>query len=162
MIYTVTTDASFSTRIKAGTYAFQIKSNNGCVQRFGPLKGEIDCNVEAELKAIGNALASLSSIGTLQAQDLIIVNTDCYAAIKAIKNQANDRGSKRLKKHARAIFKYLVKVPSVKHELRHVKAHTAVQDKRSHVNRWCDKKAGEEMKKLLFSHGITDNLKPND
>lgn len=157
MIFTVTTDASYSTRIKRGTYAFQIRSDHGCVQKFGPLKGEVVCNVEAELKAIGNALAKLCKLNQLQPDDQIIINTDCFAAIKAIRNQGTPNGSKRLKEHARKIFKYLVLVQKVKHEFRHVKAHTAVQDKRSYVNRWCDMKAGEEMDKLLTEAGIINN-----
>lgn len=153
MIFTVTTDASFSTRIKRGTYAFQVKSNKGCHQYSGVFKDEVGCNTEAELKAIGNALAYLVKQNELSKGDFIIINTDCFAAIMAIKHQASPRGSTRLKLHARKIYRYLVAVHSVRHEFRHVKAHTNVQDKRSHVNRWCDKKAGEEMNKLLKQHG---------
>ena len=138
MLVTITTDASFCPDNKVGGFAFWITSNINRVQVSGGFKDTIENSADAEFMCILNSLVTLIRLN-YPIITKVIVNTDCEAVIKQVKQ---NKTSKLV-----AYYKALIKKNKLTIEFRHVKAHTSKNDKRSYVNRWCDKEAKKEMLK---------------
>lgn len=154
MIITINTDASFNLKAQVGTYAFSIVSNLGRIYGAGPIKKKVQDPTEAEMKCIVNALAMVKrNTQLVHKSNRIIINTDCLNAIH-IFNQAKKKINKyNLSKpnyqHARDSFFKIRKELGMVIELRHVKGHSGVQDKRSMANDFLDQACKEEMRKLI-------------
>lgn len=147
MVVTVNTDASYQIQHKIGGYAYWIVYEGQRIKKGGVLK-ECSSALEAELKAIANALHKVLTLKIIDTY-LIIVNTDCIYAIESI---AGTRKIKRpeVEKTVQAIKDYtqmlkgqskIIKSDRDFIEFRYVKAHSTNKDKRSYVNNWCDKTA---------------------
>jgi ribonuclease HI len=152
---TINTDASFNHDYKIGAYAYWIVCDRARFKHAGVLKN-CQNNIEAEVKAIANALAKLN---TLNWTDIyfVIINTDCIPAINLIKEEGKTKVTGTLEA-LEAINKYVTELRiksksqfSQKQyvDYRHVKAHNGTPDTRSYVNNWCDKAAKQTLKKYI-------------
>lgn len=145
---TINTDASWNHQHKIGGYAFVIVCDAFRIQQAGVLKAKPRSSIDAELMAIANALHVLAKQPNLPYTNLLILNSDCLAAFNLMKGKGKNKVAKVAvaKRQAlrRAVRPPLGKFP--KFDTRHVKAHTTVDDKRSHVNRWCDANAKKWMR----------------
>lgn len=154
MNITITTDASFSKKYQKGTFAFYITSNAGSFSMSGELKKTCHCPSEAEIKCIVNSLAFVSQNAELFKKcKFIYVNTDSMNAIHVWEEDKPKIKKYRLKHLMQQFGKSIDKTKKLfdgkRIELRHVKAHTETDDKRSYVNDLCDKAAKAEMKLLI-------------
>lgn len=141
-VMTINTDASHDPKTGAGGYAFYIKCDLFKIKKAGKFKDQTPSPLDAELKCIGNALATLLAQKELPEAKYLIINTDCLSAIRVIKNPIIKRG-----KEVHKYYKDLIsKLNSKRNELRHVHAHTNKTDKRSLCNDWCDREARRYMK----------------
>lgn len=132
---TINTDASFSLEQKVGGYAFYIKCDDFLIKKGGILK-DVNNSLEAELMAIGNAIAILLP-REISRFKWVIINTDCIPAIHRIKNPKSE-----LDKKVHKLWQSLItKVASKRNKIRHVKAHTYIDSPKKYVNDWCDREA---------------------
>jgi len=147
MIVTINTDASFNPQYKLGGYAYWMVGNDKRLKKGGLLKS-CSNNIEAEVKAIANALYRLIKTD-FKVVTLLIVNTDCENGINLITGKTETK-NQNIKDTITAIREYILKLKLIHNigksdfeyvEFRHVKAHTKATDKRSYVNDWCDKEA---------------------
>lgn len=137
----------FLPKRKIGGYAFWIVCNLGTLTKAGKIK-HCESAVEAELKAIGNAIFIVKKKLHPSKVTKIIINTDCLNAIKVLtepKNhfKYNNKFHKKIQKIVRRIrgcFKHYTV------EFRHVRAHSNVDDKRTYVNNYLDKQAKQAAK----------------
>jgi ribonuclease HI len=125
---TVISDASFCAQTKAAGRAFWITIDGGeRIKKSGKFKTTPKNPSQAELWAALNGLA----IALSRNCEFVLLQTDCLQVVKLLK----DKNSKYLKEI----------VTNISHDFqiatKHVKGHSVVQDKRSYVNRWCDKQA---------------------
>lgn len=144
---TINSDASFHPERKIGAYAFTIRylSERIAVSGLFDKDRKPQSPHEAELMSIINALALLSRI-SIKAK-LVVVNTDCMAAIHAITAQ---KKSTDLNTIARMFLHKIEDEIGATVEFRHVKAHTLHGDKRSQANEWCDGEAKRLMRAEAF------------
>lgn len=149
MIVTINTDAAYHSGLKIGGYAFWIVCNDGRFNHTGVLKSKISRPEEAEFQCIINAVHVLFNL-KFKNVTKIIVNTDCLNVVHLINK--NKQAIKRYRlQFGQPYFSKFEKLLSVNNfdkknvELRHVKAHTDIKDKRSWANNWCDKKSKESM-----------------
>lgn len=144
MLVTINTDASFYYNEKAGGFAFWISTDVGRYKVSGALFN-VKNSHDAELKAIGNALAFLKK-ANLPDVHKIIVNTDCKFAINSIKSHGGNKVATSIHNFIKDIRRYYKKHHGKWDDFidfRYVAAHTGENDKRSFVNEWCDKEAKE-------------------
>lgn len=145
---TVNTDASFHPEKKVGGYAFYIICDSFKIQKSGMLKQSPSNSIEAEMMCIANALHVLSNQIDLPTAKWIIINTDCLFAIPKITKKSKDPIGRRVYRILKTVknktaYKEVI-YPKV--QFRHVKAHSGVDDARSHVNEWCDTEAKKWMR----------------
>lgn len=156
MVVTINTDASFNDQYKVGAYAYWIVSDAYRIKYAGMLK-ECGRSVEAELKAIANALFRLTKSNNANNVNLIIVNTDCTNAIEAIQGERKlkDKGCIDTIEHIHTYQRMLIEANGIDKptysyiDYRHVKAHSKEKDKRSFVNNWCDRQARRLVKQRV-------------
>jgi len=167
MNVTITTDASYSVKFKRGSYAFQLKSNLGRIEKSGLLKGHIPDSLVAEMKSIYNALFCLYKNKEWRRKvKFVYINTDCLNAIHLIHNdRPNIKKHKLSQKEAVDManrFRHLTssRFGGVVVTLRHVKAHTGDSAPRSKANAWCDYEAKNQISKLYenSNHPSTTNF----
>lgn len=139
---TINTDASFHPIKKTSGYAFYIKTDDFTIKSSGGFRKQEPKNIaEAEIMCIGNAVHHALNLAKLPKVDFIIINTDCMAAINAIK-KGNDGLGGKVKDMIAALA---LRCGGAKYKVKHVRAHTNKDDSRSWVNNWCDKHAKKEM-----------------
>ena len=144
MNVTITTDASFYNLQKVGGFAFQIKSNDGLIKKWGPLQGTISNPTEAEMKSLLNALYILR--GENYKISTLTINTDCKFIADSMFNPKKS-WHPITKKLVKEIKKYLDDLNYDVLNLKHVRAHTGdLSTKVSWVNDWCDRKCQEGSK----------------
>lgn len=152
MIVTINTDASHDGRLKIGSFAFWMVSNNGRMLNAGPLKGKIESPDEAEMQSILNALHTLLRLKWQPSK--VIINTDSLNSIGVFttdKRHIAKYGLHWGKKYKILFnsFRQKLKLGKADIEFRHVKAHDETsKTARSWVNEWCDKQCKEQLKKL--------------
>ena len=136
MNITITTDASFYVKDKVGGFAFQIRSDEGLIKLWGPLKGDIQNPTEAEMKSIINALHIL--VEKNYKINFLTINTDCEFIVKHMFTDKKKRKDI-LKELTKTISKYLNLLDYEVLNIKHVKAHTGdFSTARSRANDWCD------------------------
>lgn len=127
LFITVFTDASYCPSTKAYGCATWVR--DGTKPAFKTvwggvgLKGSFDAELEALNRAVSAVFSNCEVLGRV-----VVIQSDCIAALDRV-------GLRKLRKYAKHV------------KLKHVKAHTGGQTKRSYVNDWCDKAAYEEMVK---------------
>lgn len=142
---TINTDASFNHRHQVSGYCYYIKSNYFTISAAGQFKNvQPKCSSEAELMCIGNALYILLK-KDIPAVDFIVINSDSKIALSRIKTGKTKIGHQVFKILSR--LKRKLKTKDVR--LKHVKAHSGFQDKRSWANEYCDKNAKMQMRIAL-------------
>ena len=141
---TINTDASYEYKSKAGGYAFYIVCDLFRIKKWGMFKNPPGSPEEAEIMCIGNALATLLAQKEFPECEVIIINSDCIWGMKKIVARSSELSIKVGK-----IYDQLCEKLKSRGIFRHVKAHSGVQDARSHVNRWCDREAKIYMRQAL-------------
>lgn len=145
---TINTDASFHPVHFRGGYAFHIVCDLFTIKKSGMFQHTCHNSTDAEVKCIANALATLLAQRELPKLQWIHINTDSKMGIQFILNGTTDAGS-----FARDLIKQLMKrTGCTRYKLRHVKAHSGVQDGRSLANEWCDREAKQWMRTALKTH----------
>lgn len=134
---TINTDASYMHHTKKGGFAYWIVlDKDRKITNSGPIKYEINDALDAEIAAIGNAIAHLLSLDDLPSVKLLVFNIDCVPAYHQIVSAGNPRP---IAKQVRSLLgKLKARVRPHKTNWKHVKAHTKEKDARSYVNNWCD------------------------
>lgn len=146
MLITINTDASVNPQTKEGSYALWMVSNYGRVTKSGRFKTKVDNSTEAEVMAIVNALHLLKSQNYISVTR-VIINTDCLHFHKYVygKRERSLKMNKAFSRITQAISSaYGIKSGWL--EVRHVKAHTTISNRRTYVNDWCDKEAKKALK----------------
>lgn len=146
---TVNTDASFHPQKRVGGYAFVIVSDKFRVRKSGGFKSKPKDPTAAEIMAIGNAFHYLGLVTGFTAKT-VVVNCDAKFAMHAIEVNPKSPLARRVRKIVDATLRHL---GGAKIEFRHVKAHSGIDDARSHINEWCDKMAKARMWEC-YHHGI--------
>lgn len=145
MRVTIITDASYCPDTNVAGYGYWIACERGKQGGGGEMKSLVDGSVEAEMQAIVNAVHIAASLSLVQAQDDILIQTDCMAAIDAF------RGTRKVLKKQELEAVYALSRLRCKHGLgigfKHVKGHSNNTDARSITNKLCDKRAKESMKR---------------
>lgn len=157
MVITVNTDASFSRNHQIGAYAFWINSDNFKIQQSGMLRKKVTDPTHAECMCILNALHVVFQQENLSKVYMIIVNTDSMNAINVFTSNKKNIHKYGIKKHWQKYhgrfqlirFSRGEKVARIRIDFRHVKAHSGINDRRSHVNEWCDREAKKHMGERL-------------
>lgn len=147
---TINTDASFHPEHKAAGYAFTIVSDifrirkGGMFQKVKPKTAQ-----EAEIMCIGNAIATLLCQKELPTTTHLVLNNDCKYGMTEIRtgNSSHAVEVSKLWQELRRRTKCRY------HSMRHVKAHTGTDDKRSQANDWCDREAKRWMRKAVKEGG---------
>ena len=141
---TINTDASYHIEKKVGGYAFYIVCDLFKIRKGGMFKNSPANSTEAEMMSIANAIATLLAQKELPKVKWLIINTDSIPAITRIKKAA--RTGNDLDKQVELLLRKLKSRLSAKSKIRHVKAHSKIDDARSKANDWCDKEAKRWMR----------------
>jgi ribonuclease HI len=142
---TINTDASFHEFEKgryAAGFAFWIKSDQFTIKKGGIFKTDPTSPTDAEIMCIGNAIAHLLKKDPLPKSKCLIVNTDSMNGMRRIKDPKHEID----KQVQHLLIKLIRKTGSKLNEIRHVRAHTGINDSRSIVNEWCDSEAKKFMR----------------
>jgi ribonuclease HI len=129
---TVSTDAGFLPYNGMAAWAYWITISSAVrIKNSGLFKTKLESAVEAETKAICNALHALGKT-TFEFKKMII-NRDC-------RNARPDKNGNKLEKLFHDAINSLVKEKpfEFRYEVRHVPAHRANYNSRNYVNNWCD------------------------
>jgi len=146
MIITINTDASFSNEHKFWTYAFWIKSDKFCFKWSWVFKEKLESSTEAESRAIMVAIWIIQS-QKVKFRKLIFNRDNIWAKFWWKKHY-----QKELQRMILQFKKVWLTKTKKFFEFRHVKAHTSINNKRSYVNNWCDKKCKEEFYNFKNNH----------
>lgn len=139
---TVITDASYCHKTKAGGWAAWINVNyeNGehrRIQESGIFRFRARSSEHAEQMACMNGIFLAYQAGARR----ILVQTDCLSLVQS---EGRGTGIKNPRDYTKAQSDHW---PDAVLEWRHVKGHTAGEDRRSWVNNWCDREAKKHMRK---------------
>lgn len=133
---TVSSDASFSYSDKVGGFAYQIKSNNGLIRKWGPFSDKIGNPTIAELRSLWNALDDLRQRN--YKIQVLTINVDCEFIVKNMLDKKRDRKPE-IVKMSDKIAELLEELDYNTLNIKHVKAHSEITDSRRWVNDWCDR-----------------------
>lgn len=140
-LVTIITDASHCPNTKAGGYGVWIAGDKGKQAFGGPLSGTSDSS-EIESKAMCNGLYHGIKEGLINRGDVVLMQTDCDAALRLLQCKRAPRDSE---------FDILdwITDTTMKNDItlrfRHVKGHTNKTDSRSKAQDHCDKLAKQYM-----------------
>lgn len=141
---TINTDASYHPETGASGYAFYIVCNLFKISKGGNFKYPVANPMDAEMKCIGNALATLMAQEELPDIDIVVINSDCKPAFHHMGHNTDHPVGKKI----RGIINDLkIRVDASSIEFRHVKAHTGSPAPRSKSNNRCDLEAKRWMRK---------------
>lgn len=143
-VCTINTDAGYYPREKIGSFAYWIKADGLHLKDSGILKGVVKNPLEAEMKAIINALFILDRSNYTGIAKLII-NRDNISA-KSSKSSQNELERKLALQISTLRKKCGYRGLKPFFEFRHVKAHSGKGDPRSWVNEWCDEQCKTELR----------------
>lgn len=135
MFVTAYTDASFHQR---GGWAVWLRSERGRIVRQGKCPDTITDSFAAELWAIKQALEI--SVAEWPEGEVVLINTDCLAAIDGLQPGAPNFGREELVDIQEAIESFVF-ANYLTLRFKHVKAHTGQSDVRSYINRAVDQKS---------------------
>jgi len=138
MLITMFTDAGFNSDLKVASWAVWAKENGMTFRYSGMLKGNVEDNNIAELKAIINGLFFVLKRLNPPQNSRIIVQTDSAISINIFRRNFDIKSKSRVKQIADE-WQKLIGESKITVEFRHVKAHKGYKDARSAVNSWCDK-----------------------
>lgn len=140
MIINIYTDAAYHTKEKVGGYGFWIECESKKITCSGLIK-KTHSALNSELSAINLALQDLIDDPDITEAKRLYIFTDCKQGIGLILEKRKGLA----KDTARLLSRVKKKLgmSEVRNEriFNHVKAHTGVNDKKSFINEWCDKKA---------------------
>ncbi len=139
---TINTDASFDPKYGVGGWAFFIRFEDLIIQKGGPFKKDPLDSHDAEMMAVGNALAQLLKYKNLKQTKRLTINMDCMTAMNRIRNRETERG----KAVHQLWIELIEKLQSTKNRFWHIKSHTKKSDRRSKDNEWCDREAKKHMR----------------
>lgn len=148
MLVTMFTDASLINETKSGGWAMWAKSERGCIQFSGPLKGQCMTSGEAELKAIANGIDILVRSDICIDGDSVLVTADNLQALSALGHSADWGTFCKPMKRARDIIRQLVEKHQLVIRTRHVKAHSGTGEPRLWVHSQCDRRARQAARQL--------------
>lgn len=146
MICTINTDASWGHISKIGGWAFWIKYSTFSAKKFGVFKDKCTSPLEAEFKAIINALGFIENSKIKPTK--VIINTDCLHLVNWINKKHKLKPFDNLKMNFATLIKSMGFRRGNQVEARHVKAHTHKNTTRNWVNDWCDIHAKQARKEF--------------
>lgn len=136
---TVITDASFCDETKAAGWAAWVRIDGQAepIKRYGSFKIDVATSFEAEALAAINGLWIAQQCGATE----VLLQTDCLTVVHIVNGITKSQKILKFWRNARNAAN--IRTPKIK--AKHVKGHTATDDARSYVNRWCDKNAKRSM-----------------
>lgn len=143
MNITVLADASFCPDHKVGGYGFWIASARGKVGGGAPFRGRISTNICAEMMAVCNAVHKGAQLKLIQHGDILLVQTDCMAAIDAFTGIRNNLCEQEIE--AKRYMISLIDRLKLRVHYKHVKGHTGRRESRFVSNEICDSIARTHM-----------------
>lgn len=145
MNVTILCDASYCPKYKVAGYGFWIACTRGKLGGSGRIVEDVEDTNAAEMMAICNSIWHGVTEGFIERGDSLLIQTDSLAAIDRLRGQRvvtfTDQQRRIVAYYEKAVRRLDLTV-----QLRHVKAHTTIQEPRFVANRMCDKRAKEEMR----------------
>lgn len=156
-LITIITDASHCPNTLAGGYGVWVTGDHGRKSFRGPLSGAKDSS-EIESKAMCNGLWHGIRSGLIKRGDVVLMQTDCDAALKLLQGKRPPRYDAEF--DVLDWFTDTTISNGILVRFRHVKGHTQKQDQRSKSQRRCDRDAGIEMnnERKRLSGAITEQV----
>lgn len=139
------TDASFDHETKAAGWAAWAVHDGGRKFGSGNFKIEPASANEAELLAAANGIAIATTLAS-EFHTVHLVTDSLYVIGRLTSKKKKLKLSSFDKMVKNKVFN-LLKPHGAQLIARHVKGHSKVNDKRSYVNRWCDRRAKQAMRK---------------
>lgn len=147
-IVTINTDAGFFHIDRVGSFAYWIKADDLHLKGSGMFKGKCKSPLDAELKAIINALHVLRKANHKGIKKIIFNRDNINATSRKNGSQLQNKIYLMLRElRNKSIKEGAIKGRYPFYEFRHVRAHTDKEDKRSWVNNWCDKECKIQLAK---------------
>jgi ribonuclease HI len=150
MWITIIADASYCPNTGATGYAFWIASQRGKRGGAGIPACAVVNNNAAEIIALLAALNDACKVGLVREGDFVLLQTDCQAAIKALKGVRLH-----ITKQETSLvswFNNFVSEHKLHIQIRHVQGHTGRKDSRFVANNICDEKARRNMRLARERH----------
>lgn len=137
---TVITDASHCSDTQTGGWAAWVRVSgiDYPIKKYDSIKGAVENPSDAEMLAAVNGIWLAKKFGATH----ILVQSDCKAVCYAIDGKL--KSSRAIKFWKNAVVSSGVN--DVHLTAKHVAGHTNIQDARSYVNRWCDRKSRQKMR----------------
>lgn len=140
MNVTIFADASYCSELRVGGYGFWIACERGKKSGGGRLRtADVSSSTVAEMMALANALHCAIASKLVLDYDIVLLQTDCMAAIDAFEGRRTRLIQQELQ--IIAFMRGLIEKGRLKLTYRHVKGHTGNGDRRSVTNHLCDKRA---------------------
>lgn len=156
MLITILADASWCPDTRVAGYGYWIASDRGSEGGGGVMTTrQVASNTVAEMMALANALHHAMLLDLVQADDSILFQTDCIAAILGF------TGKRMLaleqERLVNAYMRRSQRMLNLEFEYRHVKGHTRSREARFLANNHCDAQARSYMRqaRMLF---VTEGL----
>lgn len=157
MNVTIIADASYCNELRVGGYGFWIASGRGKKSGGGRFTvTNIDSSTVAEMMALVNALHCAVVDKLVCDKDIVLLQTDCMAAIDAFEGTRTHLTEQ--EQQVKSLMTLLSHKGQLKLTYRHVKGHTQNDDRRSVTNRMCDKRAKQGLDAARKAKRI-ENLK---
>jgi ribonuclease HI len=155
-LVTLFTDASYSQRLRRGTWAAWAKCNGVTMRRSGILRDEMSGSTHAEVAAIANGLVAVKqAFGDVV--DKVIVQSDSLNGLVVIRNRSEKNNPI---SHIAVFIRNFAQNNNWELDLRHVKAHKGNATPRNAVNTACDVECRRQMGLLLEQLGEATKTKP--
>lgn len=147
MNVTIISDASLDPLAKIGSYAFWAVSKRGKHAGSGIFKGELASSTHAEMMAIVNGLHMAIALQIAQAEDKILIQSDCASAIQLLERAK----VKQRDEHIIRRFRQLRDENRLTIELRWVKGHAKQDDARYRAQKSADQRSRKLMRQARKS-----------
>lgn len=162
MRVTIIADASFCPETGATGYAYSVttscRENSNVTKRLfnsGSLQDPVQDSTVAEIAAIAIAIYGAINEGLTSSGDLILVQSDCTAALRAIQAERDWRPG--TETNVLTAIHAMCHSNNFTVECRHVRGHTSHEGKRYHLNRKCDIAAKAQMRSRRQEFIATQN-----
>lgn len=140
---TINTDAGFYPIEKIGSYAYWIKADGLFLKGSGVFKDACKSPLEAEFRAIINAIHILDTSGYIGITKIVFNRDNIYTGAKKKGNFYEQMLADKIRKLRK---KCNYNDPEPFYEFRHVKAHTRITAARFYVNSWCDQECKKQLR----------------
>lgn len=144
MRVTIITDASWCPTTKVAGYGFWVACERGRRRGGGTIKALVPSSLAAEMMAMVNGLCHGMRFGMVANGDVLLIQTDCQAAIDTFRRFRNPGCD--VEAQVVEHMETICGTGNITVEYRHVKGHTNGRTPRTYVNNYCDAEAKKYMR----------------